>query len=70
VCNNHDLPPDQPAEASAPHLHASPLDRLLESAIERSTDPTVKKWLLALLNSAEQAEGRAKPPQPGAPSDP
>ena len=54
--NNHALPPAQPADAPAPQLYSSPLDRLLQSAVERTVDPAVKQWLLEMLNTGERAE--------------
>jgi hypothetical protein len=35
----------------------NPLDRLLESAAEKATDPAVRKWLGALLDGDECASG-------------
>lgn len=45
-----------PIPDTAPPTDRSPLDALLKRAAERTTDPDVRKWLLALLDSSERAE--------------
>ena len=54
------LPLAKPAGASAPQVQPSPLDALLQSAVEQSTDSAVVRWLQALL-TGERAGGQPGP---------
>lgn len=63
-----DVAPD-PASA-APHVQPGPLDALLQSALEQSTEPAVKRWLSALLRGERAEFSPPSHPNPTVESNP
>ncbi|HYT94867.1 MAG TPA: hypothetical protein VEL76_39485 [Gemmataceae bacterium] len=53
-----------PTDAPSTNRYPSPLDVCLSSAVQRTEDAAVRRWLLALLNTDQHAEAPAAHLQP------